>query len=189
LGILVFRCRPPYCRVSIAECPGPGQNPNQTLASDGSPFLRPRVLRLFIQTPTRSTWDTQPLQTLLVFTNDERAVLDSKCPLTNFHSYKLEESIVFAFAGDHDHSTIPETEPRILAATNGQPHVVFDLSNANFVDSSMIALLIRHWKALGRRMEVVVPAACKARRLFSVTGLDAYFNLSETVADAVAPEL
>jgi anti-anti-sigma factor len=122
----------------------------------------------------------------LVFAEDECAVLDSKCPLTNFSSYSLDEAIVFAFAGDHDLSTIPDTEPKILAATDGQPRVVFDLSNANFVDSSMLALLIRRWKVLGGRMGVVVPATCKARRLFSVTGLDAYFNLSETVADACA---
>jgi hypothetical protein len=35
-------------------------------------------------------------------------------------------------------------------------------------------------------MGVVVPAACKVRRLFSVTGLDGYFNVSESVAAAVA---
>ena len=109
------------------------------------------------------------------------------CPLTNFHSYVLDETIVFAFSGDLDLSTIPETEPKILAATDGQPHVVFDLSNADYVDSSMLALLVRRWKVLGGdRMGVVVPAACKVRRLFSVTGLDGYFNVSESVAAAVA---
>jgi len=108
------------------------------------------------------------------------------CPLTNFHSYGLDQTIVFAFDGDHDLSTIPETEPRIVAATNGQPHVIFDLSNADYVDSTMLALLVRRWKVLGERMGVVVPSACKVRRLFSVTGLDGYFKISETVEAAVA---
>lgn len=116
-----------------------------------------------------------------------RSVVDSTCPLTKFHSYSLDENLVFAFVGDHDLSTVPATEPKILAATNGQPRVVFDLSEATYVDSSMLALLIRRWKTLGDRMRVVVPATCKVRRLFSVTGLDGYFNVSETVADAVAP--
>ena len=72
----------------------------------------------------------------------------------------------------------------MIAATGRQPRVIFDLSEARYLDSSALSFLIRRWKTLGDRMAVVVPAVSPVRRVFTITQLDRYLPLVETSPDA-----
>jgi len=79
---------------------------------------------------------------------------------------------------------MPKIEASVIAATNGQPRVVFDLSEARYLDSTVLAFLIRRRKALGDRMAVVVPLLSPVRKVFTVTQLDEYLQIVDTLPDA-----
>jgi anti-anti-sigma factor len=99
-------------------------------------------------------------------------------------SYQVNQTLVFELHGEHDLSTMPRIETSVVAATDGQPHVVFDLSEARYLDSTVLSFLIRRWKALGDRMEVVVPPLSPVRKIFTVTQLDRYLPIVDALPDA-----
>jgi anti-anti-sigma factor len=103
-----------------------------------------------------------------------------------FYSYDLDDNVGFEFSGDHDIGTVPTIEPSITAAMNGQPRVIFDLSVARYIDSTVLNMLLRKHKVLAERMRVVVPASSSVRRIFAISGLDQYFVMAETVSEAAA---
>lgn len=68
----------------------------------------------------------------------------------------------------------------------GLAHLTVDLADVDYLDSSGLAALVRIWRghvARGGRFSVCLPAAESARRIFSLTGFDAVFDVvtSESV--------
>jgi anti-anti-sigma factor len=99
---------------------------------------------------------------------------------------------VLTMHGEHDVSTTPslsETCERVAAA--GGP-VVIDLSDAEFIDSSILRALVTAARGSGDDgVAVVAPAGREPRRLVQLTGLDAVLRIYETcdaALEVLAPE-
>jgi anti-sigma B factor antagonist len=81
-----------------------------------------------------------------------------------------------------------ELRSALIAATQGHPTAVVDLSQTQFCDSSGLNVLVR---ALRRAQEAggelrLVACTQPVQRILSVTGVGSVFALFPTVADALA---
>jgi anti-sigma B factor antagonist len=114
---------------------------------------------------------------------ERRAGIGSEC---DFH---LEEdqpragTVVLAIAGDADLHAAPELRARLTRAIGaGATAVVVDLSEATFVDSMALGVLLGSTKELrstGGRLHLVVSRP-DVRRIFEITLLDRVLTLHET---------
>ena len=91
-----------------------------------------------------------------------------------------------ALAGEYDLGDVPELEPKILAAVDGQSRIVLDLTELRYMDSSVLALFVRLDDLAGQRMRLAVPKGSFIRRLLSITSLEGRFRLSESLEQAIA---
>ena len=98
------------------------------------------------------------------------------------------EAHVVVVRGEVDLFTAPEFKQRVMAPIGaGIDHVVVDLMEATFIDSSSLGVLIgahRRLKSRGRRLVV----ACGQEAIiktFRITGLDTVFTLTDSVEAAV----
>lgn len=81
--------------------------------------------------------------------------------------------VVVSASGDLDMSAAPGLG-RVLAGVvhDGARHVVVDLSDVGFVDSSGLAVLIRYRKLINAQAgQIRVVAPPNVRRLFEITGM------------------
>ena len=90
------------------------------------------------------------------------------------------ERCVIAVSGDADLYTAPEFREKLInAIAGGAKKIVVDLSDATFVDSTMLGVLVDGNKRLqpaGGRLTL----ACTdrtVRKIFEVTGLDRIFGM------------
>jgi anti-sigma B factor antagonist len=95
---------------------------------------------------------------------------------------------VVAVSGEVDLFTAPEFKQRVMAPIGaGVDHVVVDLMDTTFIDSSSLGVLIgahRRLKSRGGRLVV----ACGEEAIiktFRITGLDTVFTLTDSVEAAV----
>ena len=93
--------------------------------------------------------------------------------------------------GEHDVSTEPSLAEELDRVTAAGGPVVIDLSDADFIDSSILRVLV---SAAGRSgddgVAVVAPAGREPRRLVRLTGVDRVLRVCETceaAVEAVAP--
>src|SRR5437879_1684097 len=98
---------------------------------------------------------------------------------------RLGQSLwVLRLIGEHDLSTVPAiTESFSLIAASGTT-VVADLSDASFIDSSVIGTLIAHIRP-GEHLLLVAPLAGTAGRLLNLVGVEARIPIFETREDAM----
>ena len=100
-----------------------------------------------------------------------------------------DDTHVIAVAGEVDLFTAPEFKERVMAPiAAGVERVVVDLSDASFIDSSSLGVLIgahRRLKTRGGRL-IVACSNDTIVKTFRITGLDGVFTLVETVEDALA---
>ncbi len=64
----------------------------------------------------------------------------------------------------------------------GAVDITIDLGDVDYLDSSGLAVLVRSWRvqtARGRRFSIALPTDESARRIFSLTGFDAVFDIDE----------
>lgn len=88
--------------------------------------------------------------------------------------------------GDIDLVTAPEFRTAVHEAIDdGATAMVVDLSEAGFLDSTALGVLISAHRRLGDRL-AMAGAHLAVRRLFEVTQLAAVFRLYPTVAEALA---
>jgi anti-sigma B factor antagonist len=95
---------------------------------------------------------------------------------------------VVSVSGEVDLFTAPEFKQRVMAPiAAGVDHVIVDLMNTTFIDSSSLGVLIgahRRLKARGGRLIV----ACDNESIvktFRITGLDGVFRLVDSVEAAL----
>ncbi len=95
---------------------------------------------------------------------------------------------VVAVTGEIDLFTAPEFKQRVMAPiAAGVDHVIIDLTETTFVDSSSLGVLIgahRRLKSRGGRLMV----ACDNEAIvktFRITGLDSVFSLVDSVEAAL----
>ncbi len=95
---------------------------------------------------------------------------------------------VVSVSGEVDLFTAPEFKQRVMAPiAAGVEHVIVDLTETTFIDSSSLGVLIgahRRLKARGGRLIV----ACDAEAIvktFRITGLDGVFRLTDSLEAAL----
>ena len=93
---------------------------------------------------------------------------------------ELEDETVVRASGELDVNTAPELREQ-LARLYGQgtSHIVVDLSNVAFVDSTALSVLVSALKRLRQAdgdLELAAPNA-SVRRVFEITGLTRLFTI------------
>jgi anti-sigma B factor antagonist len=95
---------------------------------------------------------------------------------------------VVAVSGEVDLFTAPEFKQRVMAPiASGVEHVIVDLTQTTFIDSSSLGALIgahRRLKARGGRL-VIACATDAIVKTFRITGLDGVFTLVPSVEAAL----
>ena len=98
---------------------------------------------------------------------------------------------IVALKGEHETYTAPDIERAIFAALDEEQAVIVDLSQTEFLDSSVVSVLLRAREAAakrGRRFGLVVDDTTggAVRQLLEMTGLSAIFPISQSRDDAIA---
>ena len=96
---------------------------------------------------------------------------------------------VVTVTGDVDLHSAPLLRARLAALAEAHvDHVVLDLSDATFLDSMALGVMLAAQKRLiadRGRLDLVVPTA-EIRRIFEITMLDQVFDLHDTRAEAIS---
>ena len=97
---------------------------------------------------------------------------------------------VVSLHGEHDISTAPELRGALERAQAAGDAVVVDLTEVEFVDSTVLQALLQGRpsaeQGAERRLVLVVPDDGVARRLLSLTNLDELIPAYTTRAEAIA---
>jgi anti-anti-sigma factor len=104
-------------------------------------------------------------------------------------TWRLDGVRIVALHGEHDLSNVASLRGELDAAIAASSAIVIDLTDAEFVDSTILqALLESHQAAHDHdlRFAVVTPAAGFTRRVFDLVGLGAVVAMYPTRAAAVA---
>ena len=96
---------------------------------------------------------------------------------------RAENAIVISLRGEHDLATTPRIQGAYDAARGEQP-IVFDLTEATFIDSSVIGILLSAARQ-GAPVAVVAPSGGPPARLIAVLGVDGVVSAHETREDAL----
>jgi anti-sigma B factor antagonist len=122
--------------------------------------------------------------------------MDERASTAADWDFRVEEdrpragTVVLAVVGDADLHAAPELRARLTAAIDeGASDVVLDLSQATFVDSMTLGVLLGGMKRLrstGGRLQLVVSRP-DIRRIFEMTLLDRILPLYATLDDALVP--
>ena len=95
---------------------------------------------------------------------------------------------IVSVAGEIDLFTAPEFKQRVSAPIDeGRTHVVVDLTETTFIDSSSLGVLIGAHRRL-RRLEgqlVIVCSNDAIVKTFRITGLDGVFTIVTTLDEAL----
>jgi anti-sigma B factor antagonist len=113
-------------------------------------------------------------------------------PVMNFHiedeSHKAD-SIVIKLQGEVDLYAAPELKDHVnRAIESGKNKLVLDLSEATFIDSTTLGILVSGMKRLrprGGMLAVLCPDPTMAR-IFDITGLNRMFSVHDTLEGALA---
>jgi anti-sigma B factor antagonist len=113
-------------------------------------------------------------------------------PVMNFHiedeSHKAD-SIVIKLQGEVDLYAAPELKDHVnRAIESGKTKLVLDLSEATFIDSTTLGILVSGMKRLrprGGMLAVLCPDPTMAR-IFDITGLNRMFSVHDNLDDALA---
>jgi len=91
--------------------------------------------------------------------------------------------VLVTLRGEHDLNTRPQLGDA-LARAAGEASVLVDLSECDFIDSTVIGALVVTSQTVterGRRFELVIPADAKAvQRVARVAGLATFLTIHET---------
>jgi anti-anti-sigma factor len=101
---------------------------------------------------------------------------------------------IVAVRGEHEAFSAPRLAGELEALLGEGLAVVVDLSDADFLDSTVVSVLLRaRWDARqrGSKLALVVDDSTgwAVRRLFEVTGLDDIFDITRDRETAVATVL
>jgi anti-anti-sigma factor len=91
---------------------------------------------------------------------------------------------VLQLAGEHDLSTVPAIDAAVERVAETGTTVVADLSEASFIDSTVIRTLLRFTER-GETLLLVVPQRGAVRRVLELTGVSKMLPVFETRAAAL----
>jgi anti-sigma B factor antagonist len=92
-------------------------------------------------------------------------------------------------AGEHDMYSGDELRQSFEQALACSDHLIVDLSAAEFIDSTIIALLVQTMRSateLDRKFNVVLGTAPAVERILEITGLIPLLGVVSTVEEALA---
>ncbi|HEY2549498.1 MAG TPA: anti-sigma factor antagonist [Streptosporangiaceae bacterium] len=103
-------------------------------------------------------------------------------------SRRIDDVVVVAAGGDLDIVTSPQLDATLTEARRGSAAVVLDLSAADFMDTSSLAVIVGHWKKLSARGGILALAGARYRytKTLWITGLADRLPMFDSVAEAVA---
>ena len=100
-----------------------------------------------------------------------------------------DDAYVIALEGEVDLYTAPEFKQELLdVIAKGAKHVVIDLSETTFIDSTTLGVLVGGVKRL-RTNDGQLSLICSDRnitKIFEITGLDRVFTIHESRDEALA---
>jgi anti-sigma B factor antagonist len=96
-------------------------------------------------------------------------------------------AVVVSLAGELDLYNAEEVRTALLDACAGEPELlVIDLEQVRFIDSTVLGVLIEARSKMGDRSGFRLAApGLETRRALEVSGLDPYFLVHDTVAEAL----
>ena len=99
----------------------------------------------------------------------------------------VERAVVVRLGGELDLYNADGVRAALAAAATGTPsRVVVDLTEVEFIDSTVLGVLIEAHKALPERALALAAPQLEVRRALLVSGLDRRLNVHDTVEDALA---
>ncbi len=98
---------------------------------------------------------------------------------------------VLVLKGEHDLSTAPDVRVHIEDAVIAGGDVIVDLSEAGFIDSSILGVLVAGYRSLtaavpARRLAVVAVPGSSVTRLFDLVSVSEVIPVHATRAEAVS---
>ena len=100
-----------------------------------------------------------------------------------------EDVFVIALSGEVDLYTAPEFKQQLIdAVAEGARHVVVDLSETTFIDSTTLGVLVGGVRRL-REKDGDLSLVCRDRninKIFEITGLDKVFTIAASRDEALA---
>jgi anti-sigma B factor antagonist len=91
--------------------------------------------------------------------------------------------------GELDVATAPRLREQLLTAiADGGPHLVLDLGDVDFLDSTGLGVIVgvlKRARTLGGDLRLVCPTPA-IRKVFEITALDRTMPLADTVDEALA---
>ena len=114
------------------------------------------------------------------------------------HDFRIEDELspggepVVAVYGELDQYVAPQLREWLVRAVDGNttPVLLVDLSEATFIDSMTLGVLLgahKRARAAGRDLRLVIPDN-EIRRIFEITLLDRIFGLARTRDEALADD-
>lgn len=99
----------------------------------------------------------------------------------------VRQTTVVAVAGELDLSTAPRLKWAMEdAESEDERHLVVDLSEVTFIDSTALGVLVGAQRSLHPGMRLAIVCAEETvRRIFELTGLDGLFEIVATLHDAL----
>jgi anti-anti-sigma factor len=94
------------------------------------------------------------------------------------HNESLIWAEVLAVKGELDIAAAQWFSDAIAAKLGGDLPLIVDLSGCEYLDSTILNVLIRAANSAPNRVGVVVPADSRLRRIFHITGLEDALRLS-----------
>ncbi len=102
------------------------------------------------------------------------------------------EIVVLVLLGEHDLSTAPDVRTEVDRAVGSGRDVIVDLSATEFIDSSILGVLVSGYRAVngaaegGRTFAVVAEPGGPVTRLFDLVAISDLIHVYPTRAAAVA---
>lgn len=83
--------------------------------------------------------------------------------------------------GEVDLSSVAALETALQAAAGPDAQIVVDLQPCTFIDSSVLAALVRAAKTYEGRFGLILPESGPVRRIFTITSLVEHFTMAEAI--------
>ena len=98
---------------------------------------------------------------------------------------------VLVLRGEHDLSTAPDVRVHVEEAVGSGGDVIVDLSDAGFIDSSILGVLVAGYRSVtgaeqSRRFAVVAVPGTSVTRLFDLVSVSDLIPIHATRAEAVS---
>jgi anti-anti-sigma factor len=113
--------------------------------------------------------------------------------ISNFHNHaagalvheRLPDADVLHVVGEADLSTAAEFEAACVASARQQRDLVIDLWDCTYLDSSILAVIVRLHKRFAPHFSIVLNSSGIVHRIMKISGLDTLLPLrSERLAEA-----